>query len=134
MPDYPQFCFLDRLYRLLFDNSAFLRSGLFLHPLDCCSGRAARGKHDRAGFAFLLQNRKSGSVYLDLNFFVSAACSRTHNDSYCLCDSALLADNSADIVLGDAEMINGDAVLIYFVNRDAYFVGILDKAFCKTFK
>ena len=33
MPDYPQFCFLDRLYRLLFDNSAFLRSGLFLHPL-----------------------------------------------------------------------------------------------------
>ena len=32
MPDCPQFCFLDRLYRFLFDNFAFLRSGLFLHP------------------------------------------------------------------------------------------------------
>ena len=48
MPDYPQFCFLDRLYRLLFDNSAFLRSGLFLHPLLCCLFRAFGEIHSLA--------------------------------------------------------------------------------------
>ena len=62
-----------------------------------------------------------------------SCCGSAHYNAYCLCDSALLADNTAHIFLCNMKMIIYYALLIRFVNLNGNGIGVINKAFGNRF-
>ena len=67
-------------------------------------------------------------INFNRNLCFVPVCGRTHNNPDGLCDTSLLADNSAHIAGSDMKVVNNDAFFIRFVNIDRNLRRFIDQS------